>query len=168
MRRLLLPLLCLASLLLGACAHYHLGTGGKLAFTSLYIAPVASETMLPQARAMLGTQLRETFLRDSRITLVSTAEEADAVLEVTLSNFERKAVVAKATDSGLARKFQLTLHASCNLQLRDGSKLLDKRLVSVNREDYVDSGQLQAEYEMLPVIAEKLSTEISHAVLDTW
>lgn len=168
MRSLLASLFLLGAFLLGACSHYQLGTGGKLAFKTLYIAPVQSETMLPQARALIGAQVREAFLRDGRVTLVSSAEEADAVLSLTLKGFGREASVAKATDAGLARKFNLTLKTACDLTLKDGTALLKQRIVTVQREDYVDRGQLQAEYEMLPVIAEKLSVELTHAVLDTW
>lgn len=168
MRRLLPLLAFLGALLLGACSHYQLGTSGKLAFHTLYITPVASETMLPQSRALIGGRVREAFLRDARVTLVNSPEEAEAVLTLTLKGFSREAAVAKASDAGLARKFNLSLRVACDLTLKDGTKLLDQRLLTVQREDYVDQGQLQAEYEMLPVIADKLSTEVTHAVLDTW
>ena len=168
MRSLLASLFVLWALLLGACSHYQLGTGGKLAFKTLYVAPVQSETLLPQARSVIGVQLRETLLRDARVTLVATPEEADATLTVTLKSFGREATVAKSTDAGLARKFNLTLKTTCDLTLRDGTKLLNQRPVAIQREDYIDKGQIQAEYEMLPVIAEKLAVEVSHAVLDTW
>ena len=52
------------ALLLSACAHYQLGTDGKLAFSTLYIEPVENKALLPQAAALVGTQLRESFLRD--------------------------------------------------------------------------------------------------------
>lgn len=170
-RRLSPVLLLLSAALaffLGACSNYRLGTGAKLAFNTLYIAPVQSETLLPQSRALIGAQLRETFLRDGRITLVNTAAEAEATLSLTLKSFNRRATVAKASDAGLGRKFDLSLATTCDLALRDGTKLLDQRPITVSREDYTDLGQIQAEYEMVPVIAEKLATEVSHAVLDTW
>lgn len=168
MRRLLPFLVLVCAFVLGACSHYQLGTGGKLAFRTLYITPVASETMLPQSRALIGARIRENFLRDERVTLVNSAEEADAVLTITMKDFKREGTVSKANDTGLSRKFNLTLRTALDLTLKDGTKLLDQRIVSVQREDYVDRGQLQAEYEMLPVIAEKLSVEVNHAVLDTW
>src|SRR4051812_3565742 len=79
-------LLSFACAFLGACAHYQLGTaGGKLSFTTLYIEPVANKSMLPQAQAILSTQLRETFERDGRVTLVNSPQGADATLKVVLT-----------------------------------------------------------------------------------
>src|SRR3954466_1377471 len=69
------------------CSHYHLGTEGKLAFRTLYVEPVANKSMLPQAQALMSTQLRERFARDSRITLVNSAEGADATLHVVIEDY---------------------------------------------------------------------------------
>lgn len=168
MRRLLPFIAVLGMFFLGACANYQLGTSGKLAFHSLHIAPVRSETLLPQSRALVGARVREAFIRDERVAVINAEQEADAVLTLTLKSFKREATVGRKTDTQLARKFNLTLTVACDLVLKDGTKLMDQRIVTVQREDYVDGGQLQAEYEMLPVIADKLATEVTHAVLDTW
>jgi len=150
------------------CSHYRLGAGGKLAFEKLYVAPVASEVSLPQARAIVGTQLREMFLRDGRVALVNSPEAADAVLHVNLKTFAREPSVARADDTGLARKFATTLAAECTLRTRDGATLFEKRLVNVRRDSFTDSGQLQAEYQLLPLLAESLAADIAHMVLDVW
>ena len=62
----------------GGCANYQLGTGGKLTFATLYLEPVANHTTLPQAQALVSSQLRERFLRDGRVTLVNSSADADA------------------------------------------------------------------------------------------
>ena len=50
---------------LGGCAHYSLGSTGKLVFQSLYIAPVTSRgAIVPQAVEPLTNQLRETLLQE--------------------------------------------------------------------------------------------------------
>jgi outer membrane lipopolysaccharide assembly protein LptE/RlpB len=164
----LLPLLLALVCLLPACSHYRVGTGAALKFSTLYVAPVANEATLPQARALIGARLREAFLRDSRVTLVATPEEADAVLTVTLKKYSRDAAVARADDAGLARKFALTLTATCDLRTRDGGNLFSARPVSSQRDAYVDGGQLQSEYETLGKLADSLAVSVTHAVLDTW
>ena len=169
-RRLVLAavLTLVAGLVLPACTHYRLGTGGELTFRSLYVAPVASETLLPQARALVGTQLREAFLRDGRMALVNSAEGAEATLHDSLKSYSREASVARADDTGLARKFALTLTAECTLRTRDGKVLFEKRAVQARRDAYTDQGQLQAEYQTLPLLAETLAQNVTHAVLDVW
>jgi outer membrane lipopolysaccharide assembly protein LptE/RlpB len=161
-------------LLLGAwalflgCSHYRLGTNAELSFKSIYIAPPDSQTLAPQARALIGARVREVFLRDSRVILSDSPDKADAILHITLKNYGREATVANATDAGLARKFALQLKVSCTLTLHDGKVLFENRLIDAQKEMYVDGGQLQSEYETLPYLADSLATNICHAVLDTW
>lgn len=166
-----LPFFCLLAVGLGlaGCAHYQLGTEGKLAFATLYVEPVANKTLMPQAQAIVSTQLREAFLKDGRVTLVNSAAEADATLTVTIKDYHREMTVAREDDTGLARKFDVTLGTVCTLRdNRAGKDLFTRRTVAVHRDVFTDSGQLQAEYQMLPVLAETLAQKISHTVLDVW
>ena len=159
----------LGLLLLSGCAHYQLGTGGTPGFRTLYIEPVDNRTLLPQASAVFSTQLRETFLRDGRVSLVNSPDSADATLSVTLAEFHREVAAVREGDTGLARKFNLILGATCTLRdNRAGKTLLESRPITATREVFTDSGQLQAEYQTLPLLAESLSTKIAHAALDVW
>ena len=51
--------------------------------------PVENKTLLPQARALVSTQLREAFARDARVMLVNSPAEADATLAVTITSYRR-------------------------------------------------------------------------------
>lgn len=169
-RRILLPaLLCLAGVGLAACAHYQLGTRTKLTFATLYVAPVENHAMLPQAQAIVATAVREALLRDGRVTLVSSPEAADVTLRVTLTGYNREMTAANPADTGLARKFALHLHATCTLtDNRAHRPLFAGRDVTVTRDAYTDSGQLQAEYQTVPLLADALADRVAHAVLDVW
>ena len=162
----------LAFALLGAgCSHYQPGTGAaaKLAFHTLYVAPVENKTHLPQARELVSTQLREAFTRDARVTLVNSPESADATLTVVLNDYHRDVAAAREDDTGLARKFNLTLGAVCTLRdNRAAQPLFENRTVSVQREAFTDSGQIQSEYQTLPLLADALAAKLTHAALDVW
>lgn len=169
--RFLACLLAPAALLLfvAGCAHYQLGTGQGPGFRTLYVEPVANRTLVPQARALLTTQLREAFLRDGRVTLVNSAAEADATLAITLSEYRRDVRAVREDDTGLARKFDLTLAATCVLRdNRGGKNIFENRVISAQREAFTDSGQLQAEYQTLPLLADALAAKVAHAALDVW
>ncbi|HTJ77548.1 MAG TPA: LptE family protein [Rariglobus sp.] len=161
---------CIAGLFaLSGCSSYHLGSGGKLTFTTLYVAPVVNESNLPQAVALVSTQLREAFLKDGRVSLVNNAEDADAVLTVKLTKYGRQSTASQSNDTGLARKFDVTLNAEASL--RDNHKgkfLFEKRKVEAVREVFTDSGQLQSEYNTVPLLAETLSKNVLNATLDVW
>lgn len=165
------PVLCLLScvLWLSGCAGYQLGTGTAPKFATLFIAPVASEALIPQAQVLVTTQLREAFGRDGRVTLVNSAAAADAVLQVTLTGYQREVTVSRQTDTGLARRFDVTLQARATLtDNRTRQALFTDRTLSAKRGVFTDSGLVPAEYQALPLLAEDLAQAAGHAVLDTW
>lgn len=154
---------------LAACGHYQLGSGSSVGFRTLYVAPVENKTLLPQARALLSTQLRETLLRDGRVTLVDSPASAEATLQVLISDYHREIAAVREDDTGLARKFNLVLVATCTLRdNRAGRNIFEARPVNATREAFTDGGQLQSEYQALPLLAETLSARITHAALDVW
>ena len=109
------------------------------------------------------------FARDPRVTLVNSPDAADATLAVTITSYRRDVLTVREGDTGLARKFNLTLATLCTLRSRRESKVLfENRPVEVQRESFTDSGQLQSEYQTLPLLAESLATKVAHAVLDVW
>jgi hypothetical protein len=166
--------LTLSGLLLGltfltACSHYRLGTGGTLAFQTLYVAPVENKTLLPQAVSLVSTALRDEFLHDGRVTLVNSPEQADATLTLTLTDYHRDVATVRPGDTGLARTFTLTLGAAATLHdNRAGRDLFTRRPIDAGRDAYTDSGQLQSEYQSLPLLAGALAKKISHTALDVW
>ena len=166
--RLLALLSCGLAFVLGGCSDYHLGTEGTLAFTTLYVEPVENETTVPQARALLSTQIREAFARDGRVALVNSAAEADAVLRVVVKEFRRDVSSLLEQDPGRARKFALVLGVDCTLRLNNGDTLFSARRVEATRDAFTDGGQLQAEYQTLPLLADSLAQKITHTVLDVW
>jgi Lipopolysaccharide-assembly len=162
-------------LLLGAgmfdsgCSHYQLGTQSKLAFSTLYVAPVENRAMVPQAQALVSTDVRDALIKDGRVTVVSSPESADAVLHVSLVGYDRDVAAASQTDTGLARKFALNLHASCSLtDRRTGHPYFSDRKLDVTKDAFTDSGQLQSEYQALPLLASALADRVAQAVLDVW
>lgn len=151
------------------CASYQLGTAAKVDFTTLYIEPVESTALLPQARALLSTQVREAFARDGRLALVNSPSGADVTLRLVIRDYHRDVASVQENDTGLARKFTLTLGVTCTLRdQRKGTDLFADRLVTAQRDAFTDGGQLQSEYQALPLLAEALAKKITHTVLDVW
>jgi hypothetical protein len=149
------------------CSRYQLGTGAKPGFASLSVEPVLNRTVLPQAEAVFSARLREAFIRDGRVPTVSTG--GAAVLTLILVDFRRDVAAVREGDTGLARKFNLTLTASATLKDSGSGRLLwDRRSFTVTREAFTDGGQLQSEYQTLPLLAEALAQRVAQAALDSW
>ncbi len=176
MRFILTSCTLLALGLFAGCAHYQLGTTGKLNFQTLYIEPVENKAHIPQAVTSFSTQIREAFLHDGRVTLVNSPAEADATLTVSLSRYGRDVTSARPEDTGLARKFNLQLTALCTLRdNRSQTALFEKRPLLVEQQifatatpEQADSEQLHAEYQALPLLATTLAQKITHTTLDVW
>lgn len=154
---------------LAGCANYRLGTGSTTKFSTLFIAPVKSTVIIPQAQVLVTTQLREAFLHDGRITLTDSPDSADAVLRITLSSYDRTVAVARADDTGLARRFdeQLIAHATLT-DNRSKEVYFTARTLTAKRGVFTDSGLVPSEYQVMPLLAEQLAGQAVHAVLDTW
>lgn len=151
------------------CASYHLGTGTAPKFATLYVKLAESNALIPQARMLVTTQIREALIRDGRVALAASPEQADATLTIVLSSYNRQMVVSKPDDTGLARRFEVTLQAHATLtDNRTKEAYFTDRLLEAKRGVFTDSGLVPSEYEGLPLLAESLAKETVHAVLDTW
>jgi len=169
-RRILSQVSALAILaMLSGCSHYQLGTSGQLTFASLYIAPVTMRAQIPQAQPILGSHIMDSFLRDGRISLVNGSTEADAILQITVRDYQRSVATVRPGDTGLARKLEVNMSAEITLtETKSGRDLIHQRIVTVKRDVFTDSGQQQGEYQILPLLAQDLAAKVSHMVLDTW
>jgi len=160
------------------CGHYVLGTQGRLAFSTLYVEPVENRVFLPQAQAIITTQLRDAFEKDGRVVLVDSPEAADASLTVIITDYHREVAAVRETDTGLASKFNLTLGVVCALTNNHAHRAyFENRPITATREAFTDNGvpassavgnQLQAEYNTVPLLAQQLADKIAHTVLDVW
>lgn len=169
MLRLAVSLFALVVTFATGCANYQLGTGSAPSFRTLYLEPVSNKTLLPQSQPLLSTRLRETFARDGRVSLGSSAGTSDATLTVVIDQYHREVAAVREGDTGLARKFNVTLGATCTLRdNRSGKLIFERRPISAVREVFTDSGQLQAEYQTLPLLADALALKVAHAALDVW
>jgi hypothetical protein len=173
-------LLLASALMLQGCAHYHLGSGPAPSFATLYIEPAKNKANLAQDQQVVSTMLREAFIKDGRVELVDSAADADATLEVSLTNYRRENAANREDDNGLARKFTLHLQATLNLRdNRSGAMLFKNRVIEAQREAFLDNGlgsvpfgtsnnQQESEYNTLPLLAQVLAEKATHAVLDVW
>ena len=168
----------LLALLLGTgCGHYRLGTGVDTDFKTLYVAPVENSAALPQGVALISTQIRDDFLPDARLRLVNSAAEADATLSIRLTTYQRDVATVLPNDTGLARKFELSLSATATLtDNRAHRPLFANRPLAVRRQAYTDDPrapnqfgqQRHSEYQALPLLAASLAESAVSAVLDRW
>jgi len=151
------------------CSHYQLGTDAKLGFATLAIEPVTVKALIPQSAPIFSTQVREAFIHDGRVAVVDASAAPDATLSIVVKTYDREVATVRPGDTGLARKFVITVNAEATLRdNRAGKDLFTARPLVLKRQLYTDSGQNQAEYQLLPLLAQDLAEKAKHAVLDVW
>ena len=147
---------------------YELGDPARLPFASIYIEPPLNTSSAPQAAALLGTALSREHDRSGRVA-IATEQAADAVMRVTITRIQREPTVSRTEDTGLARRWRVTLEAEATLtDRRTGQPYFTARRVSAFDETYADSGLVTAEYQNMPLLATRLAEAIAYEITSVW
>lgn len=162
------------------CKSYHLGSPAELPFKTIFVKPVSNDSFAPQAQVILSSQLRDAFIRDGRLQLVTNEESADAVLLVNLTEYDRRAASRNQSDTVVARDFDLFLTADVSLfSQQNGDYYFENRVIRERSNAYVENPYLdpsvtqtqdflQAENEAMPRITRDLARKIADEVLSPW
>jgi outer membrane lipopolysaccharide assembly protein LptE/RlpB len=161
---------------LTACKSYQLGHPAELPFETLYVAPAANESYAPQAQALVSTAVRNAIIRDGRVRLIAQPEEADAILKLTLSDYQRATGTRDPQDTSLAQDYDLILNVQIDLYDQRSkaylieSKTLTDATVAYLRNPYTgqSDGLTQAESQAMPRLARDLARKIADEVLSAW
>lgn len=168
MRRAILASLILLPLL-GGCASYQLGQPAPPEYRTVFVAPTANETDLPQLAAPVAAALRRAIEQTGALNL-ATRGAADTELRLRLVDAKRERLAVQSQDLGRARKIDLQLEVSLSL-LRSGTEdqfIISDRRFTVTQEIYLDSGQIEAETQAAPEIARKIAEATAEILLDSW
>lgn len=158
--------MCLA-LLLSGCMHYSAGTGSNLVFDRIFVPPVRNNSFATQAQAVLTQYVRNYLSQRPGVSLADSADLA-AVLDITITDFFRSLATTKESDSVRAKSFDVVMVVSCTLTNSDGSILLKDYKVRESVECYAFDDYQEAQYQIMPRLAEKLAKKISELVCNSW
>lgn len=179
-RRTILACLSLIALsLLSGCASYKLGAPSELPFESIYIRPAANQSYAPQAQALLSSNIRQAFIHDGRVKVLSSEEAADAVLEVTITDYIRRTAARRQDDTVGAATYNATLVAELSLfDANKGDFFFKKREVQERNNLYFGNpytatatdpvGFSKAEFDGMPILTRGLARKIADEVLSPW
>lgn len=153
---------------LAGCTSYKMGDPAELPFATIHIEPPLNTSTAPQAAALVGTTLTRQLDRTGRVRIASESA-ADAVVQVTLVRLTREPTISRSEDTGLARRWRVTLEAEVTLtDRRTGKTYFAQRNVSAFDEVYSDSGLVTAEYQNMPLLATRLAEAIAYEITSVW
>lgn len=159
-----------ASIALSGCFSYRLaGTPVKLPFKTVYVKPVQNLSYAPQAADPLTNAISAAI---NRAPEVKTALEgdADAILDVRIVDFRRRAVATKSADTAVSAANRVTLTAKCTLVKRNGDVVFADRTVKASATVYAGdiNATVTGEYQTMPVLARELGEKVKDAVIGIW
>lgn len=162
------------------CKSYQLGHPADLPFETIYIQPAKNDSFAPQAQALLSSEVREAVIRDGRVKLVADPSAADAVLIMTLTDYERIGGTSRQNDTERAQDFDLILGVQLDLydQVR-GEYLFEGRRIQARTHAYQDNpfaaagapqtqDLIQSEYNAMPRLTRELGRKAADALLSAW
>jgi len=171
----LLALLAATAAIAAGCAHYHLGTGAKLPFKTIALAPIVNDTDAPATQALLHQQLADALAAENGLTLVAGADGADVLLRVRLAAYTREVAATDPRDTVLGTSFNLRLTARCTLEDRraGGKPLFSDRPVRASAVAHSPAGGAATGYsavetQTLPVLTRELARKIRDTVTGAW
>ena len=142
-------LACCAALTSAGCGYHLVGQSSSLpaALHKLYVAPFVNQTGRAELDQRLVEEITQEWVRRGRFELVSSADQADAVLSGTVSAAASAPV--QFDQRGRATQYQLTVVADVQVVDRTGARPVvlwrDQRFsrsvayqVDVNATDYFD------------------------------
>lgn len=170
--------------LVNGCANYQLGTSAQIPFKSIYIKPATNHSFAPQAQPIVSAQIRETFIRDARVKLVANQADADAVLYVDLTDYDRSAGSRNSTDTAIANNFYISLTADVSLfDQSKGNYLFQQRSIQADTNAYIGNpyadntgadadnqiiSYQQSERQAMEQLAREIARKITDQVLSPW
>lgn len=158
-----------ASTALSGCASYQLGQPRTAAYQAIYVAPARNQSALPQLEAPVNAAVRQALGRSEAFTLANEGD-ADAKLEIRLIEAKREMAAVLSEDVGRARKVQLVVEVAVDLKnaSQPGSFYIRDRRFVITQDVFTDSGQVSAEYQAGPELADQIATRVTELLADTW
>ncbi|MBI3090037.1 MAG: LptE family protein [Candidatus Tectomicrobia bacterium] len=157
-------------LLLAGCGYRLLGVGnGALpanGVRSVAVPVFANLSGEPELEQRLTAAVRREFLNDGRLQVV-TSENADTVLEGTISSYQLQALAFDALDNATQYRLRLTLDTT--LRSRSTKQIMQRQQFSAVQEYRLPqgiSGRETARQRALEVAARQLAQQLVKIILE--
>ncbi len=136
-------------------------------YRTLYIPTFKNETQEPRSAVLVTNAVIQQFQRDGTYR-VGNAENADAILEVSIVRLERRQ--ARSTRFNTLRTSELEFTLVADYRFRDlrTNEILDQGLVEGETSRFLDANFQLSERQALPLAAEKLAENLVSRLSEGW
>lgn len=157
-----------------SCSHYSVITTDETPFKSVYVHTISNQDFTPNVHTLFQNQIRQTILRDSRLTLAKNPQEADTQLYITIEDYKRNVNTRSSVDAGRYNSLNIGLAIFVSLYNNETNAYLLNN-VSLDSNEYLFFDPIETsvkhremEYQILPKITRDLSENILELILSDW
>ena len=172
--RFLFFLALLPLLFLSGCRHYQWDRPA-IPFRTIYVQAVTNDSPAPQAQAGLSAQIRKNLIRDGRVVLARGPADADAILQVNLTDYRRNSTIRNSQDTELAEGFDLFLEVQVALfDPNSAQYFFEARRLSTSTSSFAsdpvtsEDNFTNSEYQAMPRLIRDLARKIADEILAVW
>jgi outer membrane lipopolysaccharide assembly protein LptE/RlpB len=160
--------LFLATMMMSGCLGYRMGTTLPPGVRSVYVPTFINNCGEPDVESTATSATIQELRRDGSLKLLS-ADQADAILDVTLTRYELKPLRYSSDSSTEASEYRLMLTASIVLRERETGKILAENASIRGKSTFEPEGDIaSAKQSALPAAARDLAHDIVESVVEAW
>lgn len=166
----------LAALALAGCAGYHVGSLKPTTMANvntLAVPTFRNETLEPRVEVLLANTLIKQIQQDGTYKIVDE-KKADAIVECTLEEIERKPQRSVRGDVLITREYELEMRIRYRvIETRTGRELMARSVTGqthffVSSPNAISADVLQDERQALPLAMEEAAVRLVAQISEGW
>jgi hypothetical protein len=155
---------------LAGCAGYRVGniSGQEVqGIRTIYIPTAKNESYMPGLQTTVANAVARRISNDG--TLATGGSDADAQLDITITDVRRNSVRSARTDVLITAQFEVQIEARITLtNKRLGKKVIDGESFFGRTQFYIQQDAIEGERQALPLAAEDLAYNIVKRITEGW
>jgi len=157
-----------ATLLLAGCMGYQLGGTRPEGVETVHVAPVVNTTTEPAIELQVTHALRQRIQFDGRLKLENSAEEADAIIEVELTDYKLTAIAFRDDLKTTPDQYRLRITGVATLKDAKTGKSLSESKTYGEARFLFESDLTTSKRNALPRAAQELAKFMVDDLIERW
>jgi hypothetical protein len=162
-------LVLLAATFLPGCMGYQLGSMLPPDVRTVYVPTFINQTDEPLIETETTRAAMQEIQKDGSLKLARAPENADAILKVTLLEYNLNALSFDATKKTTANEYRLTMFASVVMTRRSSGQVIAENQKVKGEITFPISGDFSSSKQRaLPLASQDLAHNLVEAIVEAW